>query len=287
MAEFVSMRAAGVDDQEPARAHWQPRPRRGRALARGDERGGRRFKETLELAEIRMSAGRIASWTLVATLVVMWLPALVVGSPLFAIVGLGVPFVVRSLIYREARAEAEGCSPSSFRTTCKCSHRRSAPATASSARSRVVVDDAAEPSRTEFRRVVADEQLGVPLEEAVRRSSQRMDNDDLEQVALVAALQRRDGRQHGRGPRTRHRDDPRALRASADGSDADRPGPDVALDRVRPARWTPARDLGDQPGLHQRPLFTHDRRAGSCLIFAAVMVVSGSLVIKRIVNIKV
>ena len=34
----------------------------------------------------------------------------------------------------------------------------------------VVVEDAAEPSRTEFRRVVADEQLGVPLEDSIGSS---------------------------------------------------------------------------------------------------------------------
>src|SRR4029453_3053450 len=49
------------------------------------------------------------------------------------------------------------------------------------------------PSKGEFRRVVADEQLGVPLEDAIRSIVTRMDNEDLEQVALVAALQGRTG----------------------------------------------------------------------------------------------
>ena len=51
------------------------------------------------------------------------------------------------------------------------------------------------PSRRarEFRRVLADERLGVPLDEALRSSSRRMDSKDLEQVALVAALQRETG----------------------------------------------------------------------------------------------
>ena len=32
----------------------------------------------------------------------------------------------------------------------------------------VAIDDAAEPSQSEFRRAIADEQLGVPIEEALR-----------------------------------------------------------------------------------------------------------------------
>jgi tight adherence protein B len=57
----------------------------------------------------------------------------------------------------------------------------------------VVVNDAPEPARTEFSRVVADEQLGVPIEDALRVVAERMDNRELEQVALVAALQRETG----------------------------------------------------------------------------------------------
>ena len=57
----------------------------------------------------------------------------------------------------------------------------------------VVVDEAPEPSRSEFRRIVNDERLGVPLEDAVRDVARRMNNRDLEQVALVAITQRDTG----------------------------------------------------------------------------------------------
>jgi tight adherence protein B len=57
----------------------------------------------------------------------------------------------------------------------------------------VVVTDAPEPSRAEFQRVVADEQLGIQLEEALGVVVRRMDNRDLDQVALVARLQRETG----------------------------------------------------------------------------------------------
>src|SRR5207249_2256578 len=57
----------------------------------------------------------------------------------------------------------------------------------------VVVNDAPEPARSEFQRVVADEQLGRPLDEALETVVYRMRNQDLAQVALVAALQRETG----------------------------------------------------------------------------------------------
>ncbi|HYS69974.1 MAG TPA: type II secretion system F family protein, partial [Gemmatimonadaceae bacterium] len=57
----------------------------------------------------------------------------------------------------------------------------------------VVVNDAPDPARSEFQRVVADEQLGVPIDEALRVVVQRMESRELEQVALVGALQRETG----------------------------------------------------------------------------------------------
>lgn len=56
-----------------------------------------------------------------------------------------------------------------------------------------VVDGADEPTKGEFERVVADEQLGKPLETSLRSVAQRMKSEDMEQVALVAALHRRSG----------------------------------------------------------------------------------------------
>jgi tight adherence protein B len=52
---------------------------------------------------------------------------------------------------------------------------------------------ASEPSKGEWGRVVADEQLGQPLEVAMRPMAARMDSDDVGQVALVAALHQRTG----------------------------------------------------------------------------------------------
>ncbi|HEY4620747.1 MAG TPA: type II secretion system F family protein, partial [Gaiellaceae bacterium] len=57
----------------------------------------------------------------------------------------------------------------------------------------VMVDGADEPSKTEFRRVLQDEQLGVPLDQALTVMSQRMANRYIDQVAIVTRLQREAG----------------------------------------------------------------------------------------------
>ena len=57
----------------------------------------------------------------------------------------------------------------------------------------VMVDSAIEPSKTEFRRVLQDEQLGVPLDDALMVMARRMQSYDAEQIALVMRLQREAG----------------------------------------------------------------------------------------------
>jgi tight adherence protein B len=149
----------------------------------------------------------------------------------------------------------------------------------------VVVDEAPEPSRREFRRVVADEQLGVPLDESLQMVGERMRCRDLEQVAMVAALQRETGGN------------------SADVLDqvAQNIRERAALRRLvrtltaqgRMARWIvsflPVGLLLIILLLNRNyidPLFAET--SGRFLLgLAAVMIVAGSLVIRRIVDIKV
>jgi tight adherence protein B len=57
----------------------------------------------------------------------------------------------------------------------------------------VTVEAGSEPSRSELGRALADEQLGVPLDDALRVVAKRMANRDLIQVAMVAMLQREAG----------------------------------------------------------------------------------------------
>jgi tight adherence protein B len=149
----------------------------------------------------------------------------------------------------------------------------------------VVVEDAPEPARAELNRVIADERLGVPLDEAFGTVVQRMQNKDLEQVALVAALQRETG---GNTAEVLDR---------VNGTMRER----TALRRLvssltaqgRMSRWV----LTGIPVVllllltsinptYMHPLYVTPI-GKTLLTVAALMVVSGSLVIKRIVNIKV
>ena len=57
----------------------------------------------------------------------------------------------------------------------------------------VMVESADEPSKSEFRRVLQDEQLGVPLDDALMVMARRMESYDAEQVAMVMRLQREAG----------------------------------------------------------------------------------------------
>jgi tight adherence protein B len=56
-----------------------------------------------------------------------------------------------------------------------------------------VLDDAPEPARREFGRAVADEKLGASMEDALEELAERMDSRDVEQIALLARLQREAG----------------------------------------------------------------------------------------------
>jgi tight adherence protein B len=56
-----------------------------------------------------------------------------------------------------------------------------------------MAQDAVEPSRREFTRALADEQLGVPIEAALRPIAERMRCSDLNQLGLVASLNQRTG----------------------------------------------------------------------------------------------
>jgi tight adherence protein B len=283
MAEFVSLRT-------PRQEGAETQGRIGSRVLVGAERSleatrwWARFKETLELAEIRTPAIRIVLGTLAGTLVLMWLLAVITGTVVFSVFGLAVPFVVRSLILRKLerrrRLFAEQL-PDNLQVLASALRAGHSFIGALS----VVVDDADDPSKTEFRRVVADEQLGVPLEDAIRAVVKRMDNDDLEQVALVATMQRRTGGNMAevleRVTETiRERFELRRMIKTL-----------TAQGRM--SRWiVSALPVGlllmisvINPD-YTKPLFasTGGRLA---LVFAASMVVAGSLVIKRIVNIKV
>jgi tight adherence protein B len=189
MAEFVSVVPVEEGGGEPRRTDVVLS-----AAEKSFERARwwARFKEDLEIGGITVAPVHIIAWTAVATLFGMWLLAVLGGHLLFGVLALAVPFVVRAAIKRkvarERRLFAEQL-PDNLQVLASALRAGHSLVGALS----VVVDDCPAPSRAEFRRIIADEQLGVPLEEAFGVVVRRMENTDLQQVSLVAALQRETG----------------------------------------------------------------------------------------------
>jgi tight adherence protein B len=239
--------------------------------------------ESLELAQVRMPAIQLVLWTVVGTLFTMWLLAVVLGSVLFAVLGLVVPLIVVGMIKRKVerlRNEFAEQLPDNLQVLASALRAGHSFVGALS----VVVDDAAEPSRSEFRRVIADEQLGIPLEDALDVVVRRMENRDLEQVGLVAALQRQTG-----GNMAEVLD--RVTETIRERFELRRMVRTLTA-QGRMSRWVvtilPIALLLVMSALNPNyiePLFK-ETFGQVLLVLAAAMLVAGSLVIKRIVDIK-
>jgi tight adherence protein B len=262
---LLSSRLLGGTERSLARTQWWAR-----------------FHEELEIANIRMSAEQIIGLAVVGTLLAMLL--LYRMAPVFALFGLGVPAIVYGYCRRELRRvrwSFESQLPDNLQVLASALRAGHSFVGALS----VVAADAFEPSKREFTRIVADEQLGVPLEDSLREVARRMDNSDLEQVALVAELQRRSGGNMAEVldrvvDTVRNRFDLRRMVRTL-----------TAQGRL--ARWILtflpvflAGIIGLLDPSYMKPLFTSS--GGQVVVaIAAVMVIMGSLAIKRIVEIKV
>jgi tight adherence protein B len=241
------------------------------------------FKEDLELAEIKIPPVQLLVGTLILTLFVMWLLGTFIAGVL-ALLGLAVPFLVRAFIknrvekMRRAFADQLPDNLDVVASGLRAGHSIVGGLS-------LVVNDAAEPSHTEFQRVIADEQLGIPLEDALDTVARRMKNRDIEQVALVSSLQRQTG---GNSAEVLDRvieniRERQALRRMIRALTA----------QGRLSRWIvsflPVALLllisAINPS-YMKPLFTHTS-GHVILALGAVMIVAGSLVIKRIVEFKV
>ena len=280
MSEFVSLALPNSEESKKTKES---------ALARAEKplEGAPwwiRFNEELEIAGIETRAAHLLIGTAVATLFAMWIVATISGSLLLGTVGLFVPFLVRGSVKRKLERKRRLFAdqlPDNLQVLASALRAGHSLVGALS----VVVEDCPEPSRSEFRRIISDEQLGIALDTAFMTVAQRMDNRDLEQVALVAALQRETGGNTAEvldrvAETVRSRFELRRLVRTL-------------TTQGRMSRWVvsllPVGLLvlitAINPS-YMEPLYTHP--LGRILLaFAAVMVVAGSLVIKRIIDIKV
>jgi len=240
------------------------------------------FNEELEIARIPIPAVQIAAATAVVTLLSAVILLLI--SPVFVVLALGVPFVARELVRRKLKSVRDDFAeqlPDNLQVLASALRAGHSFVGALA----VVAADAPEPAQREFRRVVADDQLGVPIDESLRDVARRMESTELEQVGLLAELQRESGGNMAEVLDTvvetiRDRFDLRRLVKTL-----------TAQGRM--ARWILtclpvflAVVISLLNPSYMSPLFT--TKPGQVLVaLAVVMVVVGSLVIKRIVNIKV
>jgi tight adherence protein B len=185
MAEFVSIRGLQRDKGQAATAT-------GEETASEQSTVWTRFQETLEIADIKTTPEMIVAGTFAATALTFLLIYAGTGSFWWALFALGVPYlarewVVRTLAQRRNRFAEQLPDALQVIASALRSGHSFAGALA------VVVESASEPMKSEMQRVVADEQLGIPMERSLMVVAERMASADVEQLALVAQLQREAG----------------------------------------------------------------------------------------------
>lgn len=189
MAEFISIRDLQKDKgQGPAAA--------AAAALAGDapvRKGAwQRFEEMLEIADIQIEPEMIVAGTVAATGLGFLLIYAGTGSPWWGLLALAVPYLVREWVLRTlARRRNKFAEQLPDALQVVASALRSGHSFAGALA--VVVESGSEPMKSELQRVVADEQLGVPIQNSIGIVAERMASKDLEQLALVAELQREAG----------------------------------------------------------------------------------------------
>jgi tight adherence protein B len=151
------------------------------------------FRENVEIARFERSAVQLVAITAALTIAGAVVVGVLLHTPVFSFVVLPLgPFALHSLVrYRLRKQRALFHDQLATHLQELSSAMRAGHGLVSGLAA--MVKGAIEPSRGEWNRVLADEQLGMPLEAAMRPLARRMDSDEIEQVALVAALHHRTG----------------------------------------------------------------------------------------------
>ena len=150
------------------------------------------FERDVELGGFKYSPVGIVGWTLAAAIITSLVVAIMFQSLAGLLAGLFVPLVTRMIVKsrvskkRKAFREQLPDNLDVLAGALRAGHSLVGAMN-------VMLEGADEPFKSEFRRVLQDEQLGVPLDDALMVMSRRMDNLDVEQVAIVTRLQREAG----------------------------------------------------------------------------------------------
>ena len=147
----------------------------------------------MEIARLRRTPIELVAWCLVATLAVAAIVGLALGTPVPSILvlaagPLSLNAIVKRLVQRQRDLFAEQLPAQlqELASSMRAGHALVPGLTSMAAA-------APEPSHGEWNRVLADERLGIPLQDALTPLAERMQSEDIGQVALVAALHTRTG----------------------------------------------------------------------------------------------
>jgi tight adherence protein B len=277
--QFVATRRPAVQALKTGGAKMQA------SLLTSQHAGSRmqRLERDLEIANADITAARLVTLTVGATLFVSLLLAMLF-PPLVILSLMLIPIAARGWVTRQLRrvryefADQLPANLQVLASAMRAGHSLNGALA-------VVVDNSHEPSRRELRRAVNDDKLGIPIDEALRRVAERMDNRDLQQVALLSELQRSAGGNAAEVLDTvvetiRERTDVRRL-------------VQTLTAQGRMARWIltglPVVVAGllwlMQPGI-MTPFFS-STGGQFALVLAALMTMAGSLIIQRMVDIEV
>jgi len=150
------------------------------------------FEADVELAGLNMSPLAIAGWTIVGGIVAGIAASIYFQHLAGLLVAFLAPFVTRFFVSYKLRKTREKFQEQlADNLDVLAGAMRTGHAVMGALA--VMVDSADEPSKREFRRVLQDENLGVPLEEALMVMARRMDSYDAEQISMVMRLQREAG----------------------------------------------------------------------------------------------
>ena len=241
-----------------------------------------RLERDLELARMTVTPQQVVMMSISGAFAVALL-AVILSVPVLALLGLATPLLARAAIHRKLKAVRDEFADQ-FPANLQVLASALRSGNSFNGALGVVVDNAHEPAHSELARVVQDDRLGVLPEDALRKLARRMANRDVEQVALLAELQRTTGGNSAEILDTvvatiRERADLRRLvmTLSAQG---------------RMARWIltalPAVGAAIMWVLQPQVMVNFFTSGGGqvALVIAVALVAAGSLVIQRIIDIE-
>jgi tight adherence protein B len=151
-----------------------------------------RLRIEMEVAEIDIKLEQFVMITLVLTVLIGWLLYTTTKSPVAPVLAVCVPFAAKMLIDMRAGKQRRVFMEQLPDNLQVISSAMRAGQNFVGAM-RAVVEDAPQPTQREFRRGLLDEAIGVPLPEALGQITDRMQSEDFQHIVVIATLQRETG----------------------------------------------------------------------------------------------